>query len=230
MLNLVASDARWICRWALVLLIVSVSIGVLPSTQALAADTPRTLQVVTRAVPPFAYQNEQGIWQGIAIELWERAIADTGMRSEYRAASLKEMLDLVADPPDRLAPYRAHVGRLLSARGVIQALADRRIDVGPLDGYVFDLIRASDPAFAAHVKVIVTTDPTPMPPVIATAALAPAAIDAVRAAFLAVESAPELAATRATLLLDRFIVPAATDFDVQRARAAQVDAAGKHWE
>ena len=97
MLNLAASDARWMFRWALVLLIVSGSLGVLPSTSALAADAPRTLQVVTRAVPPFAYQNEQGKWQGIAIELWERAIADTGMRSEYRAASLKEMLDLVAE-------------------------------------------------------------------------------------------------------------------------------------
>ncbi|MEO7403972.1 MAG: PhnD/SsuA/transferrin family substrate-binding protein [Burkholderiales bacterium] len=137
---------------------------------------------------------------------------------------------LLTKHADQPAPYRAYVGRLLNARGIIQALADRRIDVGPLDGYVFDLIRASDPVFAAQVKVVVTTDPTPMPPVIATTALAPAAIESLRAAFLAVGNAPELAATRSTLLLDRFILPAPGDFDVQRTRAALVDAAGKHWE
>jgi ABC-type phosphate/phosphonate transport system substrate-binding protein len=126
--------------------------------------------------------------------------------------------------------YRAHVGRLLNARGVIQALADRRIDVGPLDGYVFDLIRASDPAFAAQVKLIATTDPTPMPPVVATAALPDGAADRLRAAFLAASTAPELAPSRTTLLLDRFIVPDPGDFEVQRKRAAVVDALPEKWE
>ena len=132
--------------------------------------------------------------------------------------------------PDRPDPYRVHVGGLQNARGVIQALADRRIDVGPLDGYVFDLIRASDPAFAAQAKVVATTDPTPMPPIVATAPIAPAAVAALRAAFLAAGDAPDLAAVRATLLLARFIVPSAGDFDVQRRRAAAIDAAGDRWE
>lgn len=131
---------------------------------------------------------------------------------------------------DQPQPYRAHVGRLLNARGIIQALADGRIDVGPLDGYVFDLIRASDPAFAAQVKVIATTDPTPMPPVVATAPLSSTDVAALRDAFLSVATAPELAETRATLLLNRFIVPRPGDFDIQKQRAARVDAAGPHWE
>jgi ABC-type phosphate/phosphonate transport system substrate-binding protein len=132
--------------------------------------------------------------------------------------------------PDRTPHYAKHVGRLLNARGIIQALADRRIDVGPLDGYVFDLIRASDPAFAAQVKVIATTDPTPMPPVIATAALPAGAVERLRTAFLAVENAPGLDAHRRTLLLDRFILPSPADFDVQRQRAALVDSLPEPWE
>jgi ABC-type phosphate/phosphonate transport system substrate-binding protein len=122
------------------------------------------------------------------------------------------------------------VGRLLNARGVIQALADRRIDAGPLDGYVFDLIRASDPQFAAQVKVIATTDPTPMPPVVATAPLASGAVERLRAAFIAVADAPELDRARATLLLERFILPAPADFEVQRQRAEFVDRLPEPWE
>jgi ABC-type phosphate/phosphonate transport system substrate-binding protein len=131
--------------------------------------------------------------------------------------------------PERAPHYARHVGGLLNARGIVQSLAERRIDVGPLDGYVFDLIRASDPAFAAQVKVIATTDATPMPPVVATAPLATETVDRLRAAFLAVEHAPELSAQRATLLLARFVVPQPADFEVQRTRAAMVDSLPERW-
>ena len=137
---------------------------------------------------------------------------------------------LIKHHADRPNPYRAHVGKLLNARGIIQALAERRIDVGPLDGYVFDLIRASDPALAAQVKVIATTDPTPMPPVVATATLPAGAVERLRAAFLDVAAAPGLAEHRRTLLLDRFVLPAPADFHVQRQRAAAVDASPEQWE
>ena len=51
-----------------------------------------TLNVATRSVPPFAYQDADGTWRGIAIELWER-IADTiGVSSRYVEVSLDEML------------------------------------------------------------------------------------------------------------------------------------------
>ena len=110
--------------------------------------------------------------------------------------------------------YSRVVGELVNARGVIQALADRRIDVGPLDGYAHDLIRHNDPAFAANVRVIAVTDPAPMPPLIATAALGPDAVGRLRKAFCAVEHASELAKARETLLLRRFAVPEPSAYDV----------------
>src|SRR2546421_3097903 len=82
------------------------------------------------------------------------------------------------------AKYRQIVGGLLNPRGVIQALARGEIDVGPLDSYAFDLIRAGDPSSAAQVRVVASTDPTPMPPLVATASLSEAQIGALRAAFL----------------------------------------------
>jgi ABC-type phosphate/phosphonate transport system substrate-binding protein len=110
--------------------------------------------------------------------------------------------------------YRKVTGDLVNARGIIQALIDRRIDVGPLDGYVHDLIRRNDPAFAANVRIVAVTEPAPMPPLIATAALEPGAVGRLRKAFSAVEHAPELDKVRETLLLRRFAVPEPSAYDV----------------
>ncbi len=110
--------------------------------------------------------------------------------------------------------YRGAVGNLIHARGVIEALADGRIDLGPLDGYYHDLLRASDPAFAAQVRVIATTKPTPIPPWVATAALGADELARLRAALAAVGSAPELSALRARLLLSGFAFPEPADYDV----------------
>jgi hypothetical protein len=70
--------------------------------------------------------------------------------------------------------YRKALGGPANARNIIDALAAGTIDVGPLDSYYHDLLRKNDPEFAARVRVIATTAPAPIPPLIATARLAPA--------------------------------------------------------
>ena len=131
--------------------------------------------------------------------------------------------------PSQAYPYSRITGNLLNPRGVIQALAEGRIDVGPLDSYVHDLLKASDPAFAAQVRTIDTTDPTPMPPFVATAALDDATLTRIRNAFLAVHEEPSLDAARATLLLDRFVVPDPEVYRTTRERAEEVERSGVPW-
>jgi len=110
--------------------------------------------------------------------------------------------------------YGKVVGDLVNARGNIQALIDGRIDVGPLDGYVHDLIRHNDPAFAANVRIVAVTEAAPMPPLIATAALDPDAVGRLRKAFAAVGHASELGKVREALLLRRFALPEPSAYDV----------------
>jgi ABC-type phosphate/phosphonate transport system substrate-binding protein len=135
----------------------------------------------------------------------------------------------MARHPDVPAPYREIVGGLMNPRGVIKALAEGRIHVGPLDGYCHDLIRAGDPAFAAQVRVLESTDATPMPPIVATAALGATAVERLRAAFLAVADEPALAPARATLLLERFVVPDVETYEVTKRRAHAVEAGAPEW-
>jgi ABC-type phosphate/phosphonate transport system substrate-binding protein len=108
---------------------------------------------------------------------------------------------------------------------VIKAIAENRIDVGPLDGYVHDLIRHTEPEYAAQVRIIATTDPTPMPAIIATAPMADAEVTRLRDAFKASIATPDLADEREALLLADFLVPDAAVYRMQFDRAAMVDAA-----
>jgi ABC-type phosphate/phosphonate transport system substrate-binding protein len=119
--------------------------------------------------------------------------------------------------------YKRIVGGLLNPRGVIKALAAGTIDVGPLDGYVFDLMRAGEPAFASQVRIIASTDPTPMPPLVATAPLEDFQIKGLRAAFVHAHEERSLFAPLKTLLVERFIVPDLSVYDETKRRAERVE-------
>src|SRR5439155_24538141 len=115
------------------------------------------------------------------------------------------------------------VGALLDPGGGVRARAAGAVDVGPLDGYVFDLIRSGDPKVAWQVRVIAGTDPTPMPPVVATAALGKEQVDELRGAFLRVHEERSLDEARKTLLIDRFVVPELKTYDETKRRAERVE-------
>ncbi len=118
--------------------------------------------------------------------------------------------------------YKKSVGGLLNARQVIDALADGRIDVGPLDSYYHDLLRAHDPAFAARVRVVATTAPTPIPPLVATSPLDEAEAQRLREALAQCATEKELATQRDVLLLSGFATPPESDYEVFDAFVAEM--------
>ena len=116
--------------------------------------------------------------------------------------------------------YRGAIGGLLNAQGVIDALAAGTIDVGPLDGFSHDLIRAYDPARAARVRVVASTAMRPIPPRVATAPLAADALARLRDALVVgTRGASEIADAMARLQLAGFAAPDATDYDALAAIA-----------
>jgi ABC-type phosphate/phosphonate transport system substrate-binding protein len=198
-----------------------------PQPVVLAAPVPRLSRYGGKAI----------YWSDIAVRADApfRTLEDTlGARAGY---TLKDSQSgyfafrhhLLRKFPSRPEPYARLTGNLLNPRGVIKALTEGRIDVGPLDSYVHDLLKESDPEFAGQVRVIDTTDPTPMPPFIATADLGDAVIARLCEGFLAVHKEPSLDAARNTLLLDRFVVPDPGVYRIQRERAAEVERLGAIW-
>lgn len=102
--------------------------------------------------------------------------------------------------------YRKVVDGLLNARQVIEALDARRIDVGPVDSYYFELLRKDAPDFASKVRIIGSTPAAPIPPLVATAPLPAGTLQRLRESLLA-------SGAREALLLKGFAVPAPSDYD-----------------
>jgi ABC-type phosphate/phosphonate transport system substrate-binding protein len=128
-----------------------------------------------------------------------------------------------------LAPYRrrrgaplyaATIGDLKTPRRVIEAIVSGEADIGPLDGYWHDLFKRHEPATAAKLRVIATTEPAPIPLLVASPQADGAVIARLAAAFLQAPALPGWPALAAELLLAGFVRPNAGDYDVTLAWAA----------
>ncbi len=108
--------------------------------------------------------------------------------------------------------YRAALGNLIHARGVIEALVAGRIDVGPLDSYYHDLLRRHEPGFAAQVRTVASTRALPIPPLVATAALSGDTVARLRVGLLATANTAELQPLMKRLLLAGFAFPDPADY------------------
>ncbi|MEY3665196.1 MAG: hypothetical protein RLZZ153_1378 [Pseudomonadota bacterium] len=193
-----------------------------PRAQPVAAPIPSPARYGGRAV----YFTDIVVSAGSAA----RSLADTfGGRVGY---TVPDSLSGAVALAQHLQPYRQAAGRslyqsvvggLIHARGVIEALSDGRIDVGPLDSYYHDLLRAADPQCASRVRVVAQTGPRPLPLFVATVPLSPVLLRRLREAFAASADAPELAQQRSALLLKGFAFPEPDDYDVLHALPERLD-------
>jgi ABC-type phosphate/phosphonate transport system substrate-binding protein len=196
--------------------------------------TPRPTLVVAPVPSPARYGGRPVYFSDIVVRADSayRTLEDTfggvvGYTLEDSMSGCVALRAHLAPYRERHGPqlYRAAVGGLVNAREVIEALAARRIDVGPLDGYYHDLLAHGDPEFAAQVRAVATTRAAPMPPFVATASLAPGELERLRAALTAAGGEAGLAAQREVLLLVGFAVPEPADYD---ALGAPLDASRRY--
>ena len=127
------------------------------------------------------------------------------------------------------SPYSEVIGPLHGARDIVDALLAGRIDVGPLDSYVHDLIRNLQPATGAQLRTIATTRASPIPLFVATAPVGPDLVGKLQAAFKAAARADALKVERDMLLIADFVVPERAVYEALRARAEATAACPDVW-
>lgn len=193
--------------------------------------TPRILAQCVPSLPRYAGKAVHSTDIVVAVDSPFKSLPETfGHRAGYTLkdsqsgyyAFRHHLLEHYASTP---VPYRDITGHLMNARGIIRAIADDRIDVGPLDGYVYDLLKHTDPDFARQVRVLESTQPLPLPAIVTTADMDDATVERLQRAFSESIRTPDLAEDRAHLLLADFAFPLASTYDVLEERAQQVDAA-----
>jgi ABC-type phosphate/phosphonate transport system substrate-binding protein len=100
--------------------------------------------------------------------------------------------------------YREMVGELVTARNVLDAVRERRIDVGPLDAYWHMLIARHAPKLCEGVRVLSCTALAPMPAFVAAADVPAAEVARLRAAFLSAATKPWFPPLADPLMLEGF--------------------------
>ena len=106
--------------------------------------------------------------------------------------------------PARPTLYARMEGNLTGRRGILDAVKDGQIDVGPLDSYWHMLLARYDPAATAGVRVLATTEVAPMPAFVAAAGAPPELVTRLRAAFVGAASRDWFVPHGEALLLDGF--------------------------
>lgn len=126
---------------------------------------------------------------------------------------------------ERPALYAQMTANMVTARNVLDAVREGRIDVGPLDAYWHLLIARHAPELTAGIRVLAATATTPMPCFVAAAGAPSEMIGKMRRAFGAAARQPWFDALAAPLLIRGFAAASAASYGVllewdREARAA----------
>jgi len=113
----------------------------------------------------------------------------------------------------RLTLYREMVPNLVTARAILDAVRDGRIDVGPLDAYWHALIARHQPELTHGVRVLASTATATLPAFVASAATPVAIIEALKQAFAEVARHAWFKPLAQELLLDGFAAVSAADYE-----------------
>src|SRR6266513_2284363 len=128
--------------------------------------------------------------------------------------------------PQRPTLYAEMVGNLATARNVLDAVREGRIDVGPLDAYWHMLIARHAPQLTAGIRVLTSTPVTPMPAFVAAAAAPADMVARLRAAFTRAARRPWFGPLADLLLLEGFAEASEGAFAPLLQWDAQAQAAG----
>ncbi len=106
--------------------------------------------------------------------------------------------------PSRPKLYSQMLGRLITARNILDSVREGRIDIGPLDSYWHLLIAHHAPELTAGVRVLAVTETAPAPAFVASAATPAGEVARLRQAFRSAASQPWFKPLSDILLLDGF--------------------------
>jgi ABC-type phosphate/phosphonate transport system substrate-binding protein len=112
--------------------------------------------------------------------------------------------------------YREIIAPTVTPLGALAAVREGRAEVAPIDGFALDLLRRHAPELTAGLRVLARSEPTAIPPFIASAPPTPA----LRSAFLDAQDDPALRPLLDALLLQRFVPARPADYAPLRQRFA----------
>lgn len=118
------------------------------------------------------------------------------------------------------------IGPLTTPRRMLEAIAEKRTDVGPLDSFAFDLLSRHEPGLASQTRVIASTEPVPIPAIMASRDMDAAVVEALQRTLLTLGSRAEHAALCADLCISGFATLDPATYEVAERWAREAEAQG----
>lgn len=115
------------------------------------------------------------------------------------------------------------VGPLLNPNGVVDAIAAGRIDIGAIDAYAWQLLEMHEPEALAPLRIIATTQATPVPLLVASRRQPAELVFALRQALLQAHRSAQGQSILASLGLSHFAAPDVAAYDSLPKRAQDSD-------
>jgi len=122
--------------------------------------------------------------------------------------------------------YSESIGPVISPFAALNSIIEGDADVGPVDSWFHDLLKKHRPEFAQKVKVIAVTEPSPIPPIIASPDVDDTICAKLTAAFAKAHDHPVLSDAFETLLMTKFEVVSEADYSITNEKAMEAKVAG----
>jgi ABC-type phosphate/phosphonate transport system substrate-binding protein len=133
------------------------------------------------------------------------AFTSPGSQSGYAAP-----LHLLMQASEGRPLYREVIAPRLTPYGALTAVTEGLAEVAPIDTWAFALLQRYAPDLTAKVRVIASTDPTPIPLLMGSSGQGRLFTDA----FLAAHDDPVLKSVMDELLIERFVRPQTESYDI----------------
>jgi len=122
--------------------------------------------------------------------------------------------------------YNESLGPVISPRAALSHVIDGRADVAPLDSWFHDLLKLYDPETARKIRVIDSTVPSPVPPLVASQNVSDTICKALTDTFLDVQNHPSIQASLDAALVSEFVKMTPADYQITLDRAKASEDAG----
>ena len=112
--------------------------------------------------------------------------------------------------------YREIIAPRINPYGALVAVTEGLAEVAPIDSWAFALLQRHAPELTSQVRIVASTEPTPIPPMIAS----PGREKLLGGALLSAHDDPALKPLLESLLLERFVRPSAESYAILKLRLA----------
>ena len=116
-------------------------------------------------------------------------------------------------------PYKSPIG-------IIRALLDNEIDVGPVDGYFYLLLERHRPELVANLRIIAVSDPAPIPPFVASREISAGDLERLQCSAARAHLVPAAKENMVDLAISRFVLPEVSFYETAEIWSREAIASG----